>query len=91
MWAPTGNGECANCLEILQQQSESISLTNKLFISSSTPEFQDKCIKQLSAPAERLGNKIIYKHLITQELQLLTSIYVKFGGIVLFYNRTARP
>ena len=39
---PTGNGEDANCLEILQQQSEPISRTNKLFfISSSTPKFQN--------------------------------------------------
>ena len=50
MWVPTGNGEDANCLEILQQKSEPISRTNKLFISSSTPEFQENCIKQLSAP-----------------------------------------
>ena len=56
--APTGNGEV--CLEILQQLSEPISRTNKLFISSSTPEFQVNCIKkQLSAPAERPGNKNI--------------------------------
>ena len=33
LWAPTGNAEDANCLEILQQQSEPISRTNKLFIS----------------------------------------------------------
>ena len=43
--APVDNGEDANCSEILQQQSEPISRTNKLFISSSTHEFQEKCIK----------------------------------------------
>ena len=33
LWGPTGNAEDANCLEIMQQQSEPISRTNKLFIS----------------------------------------------------------
>ena len=42
---PTGYGEGANCLEILQQQSEPILRTNKLFISSSTPELQENCIR----------------------------------------------
>ena len=70
MWAHTGNGKDANCLEILQQQSEPISRKNKLFISSSTPEFQENSIKkQLSAPAERLGNKIYYNHFVTLKLQ----------------------
>ena len=45
LWAPTGSGEDANCAEIVQQQSESFSRTNKLLISSSTPEFQGNCIK----------------------------------------------
>ena len=89
--APTGNGEDANYLEILQQLSEPISRTNKLFISSSTPKFQENCIKQLSAPAERLGNKIYYNHLVTRKLHLFTSIYVKFGLKVPFNNRTTRP
>ena len=44
MWAPVDNGADAKCLEILQQQSDSISLTNKLLISSSTPEFQENSI-----------------------------------------------
>ena len=95
LWAPNGNGEGAKCLEILQQQSEQqsepFSRTNKLFISSSTPEFRENCIKKLSAPVERLGNKIYYNHLVTLKLQLFTSIYVKFGRKVPFNNRTTRP
>ena len=53
-----GDEEDTLCLEILQQQSDPISRTNKLFVSSSKPAFQENCIKQLSAPAERLRNKI---------------------------------
>ena len=89
MWAPVDNGADDKCLEILQQQSDIISRTNKLIISSSTTEFQENCIKkQLSAPAEHLRNKIYYNHLVTLKLQLFTSIYVKFGCKGPFYNGT---
>ena len=62
-----------------------------MLVSSSTPAFQENCIKQLSALAERLGNKIYYNHLVTLKLQLFTSIYVKFGRKVPFNNQTTRP
>ena len=47
--------------------------------------------KQLSAPVERLGNKIYYNHVVTLKLQLSTSIYGNFGHKVAFNNRTTRP
>ena len=42
---PANDGEDTLCLEILQQQSDSISRTNKLFVSPSKPAFQENCIK----------------------------------------------
>ena len=58
MWAPADGGEDTLCLEILQQQFDSISRTHKLFVSSSKPAFQAKLHKkQLSAPAERIRKK----------------------------------
>ena len=64
---------------ILQQQSGSILRTNKLFVSSSKRAFQENCIKQLSATAERLRNKIYKNYLVIPKLQLLSSNSVKFG------------
>ena len=47
------------------QQSDSISRTNKLFVSSSKPAFLENSIKQLSARAERLRNKIYHNYFAT--------------------------
>ena len=73
LWATADDGEDMLCLAILQQQSNSISRTNKLFVSSSKPAFQENCIKQLSAPAERPRNKIYYNNLVTLKLLLFTN------------------
>ena len=52
LWGPANDGEDALCLEILQQQSDSISGTNKLFVSTLKPAFLENCLKKLSAPNE---------------------------------------
>ena len=73
------DGEDTLCLKILQQQSDSISRKNKLFVSSSKLAFRENCIKRLSAPVKHLRNKIYNNYLVTLKLQLFTSISVKIG------------
>ena len=76
---------------MLQQQFDSISCTNKLFVSSSKPAFQAKLHKSSFAPAERLRNKIYDNYLVTLKLQLFTSTLAKFGLKGPFNKRTAFP
>ena len=75
-------------MEILQQQSAPILCTNKLFISSSTPEFQENCIKTdfCSSRTSRKQNillslghtktKIVNQHLSEVTMHVLFHINV---------------
>ena len=66
-------------LEILQQQSGSMSSQNKTFCQLVKPAFQENCAKSsFSAQAERLRNKTYYIYLGTLKLQLFSSNSVKF-------------
>ena len=80
---PTGNGEDANCLKILQHQSEPISRTNKLFISSSTPEFQENCITNCSSRTSRKQNilKVIKNSTVASVVFLINMSFIHFDYV----------
>ena len=78
-------------MEKISNESDFISRPNKSFVSSSKHAFQENCIKQLSAPAERLQNKTYYIYLLTLKLHLFSSNSVKFDLTGSFNKRTARP
>ena len=76
--APTDNGEATLCMEILQEQSDCISRTNKLFVSSPKPAFQEKCIETIFLLQPNVYEIQFYNYLATRKLYLFTSISVNF-------------
>ena len=81
------DGEDTLCLEILLQQSDSISRKNKLFVSSSKPVFQENSIKTAFSSSPKSMEQIYYNSLVTLNLHLFTSISVKFGRKDTFNKR----